>query len=196
MSGPVVERLCASVRERVSVLAGDVSGRRAGLLRFKGLDLLCPSEAEVREAYRNFDQSIPTVTWQLLKDTQSKAALITLGGDGLIAFDRLETPVDESDPAAKRLRSEHVPAMCPQALDALGCGDALMAAATMTLCAGGSLLAAAFIGSVAAACEAQRLGNIPITGSDLRLGVARVQAARLAFAPAQAEARFAVGRSG
>ncbi|MGD9690244.1 MAG: PfkB family carbohydrate kinase [Phycisphaerales bacterium] len=192
LSGPMVEQLCAALRPRVGVLAGDVSGRRAGLLRFRDLDLLCPSESEVREAYRDFDQSIPAVAWRLLEETRSRAAMITLGADGLIAFDRRSEPVDESDPVAKRLRGAHVPALCGQALDPLGCGDALLAAATMALCAGGTLVSAAFLGSVAAAAQAQRLGNLPVSVTDLRQGCARVHGSRLAFAPADTPVRPAI----
>jgi bifunctional ADP-heptose synthase (sugar kinase/adenylyltransferase) len=45
----------------------------------------------------------------------------------------------------------------------LGCGDAVLAAATLTLAAGGSLQAAALIGSIAAAVEVQEVGNVPVT---------------------------------
>jgi len=195
LSGPLVERVCAAVRDRVDVLAGDVSGRRSGLLRFREMDLLCPSEAEVREAYRNFDESIPTVTWRLLEETRARAALVTMGADGLIAFDRLSGPHDESNPLAQRLRGEHVPAMCAHALDPLGCGDALLATATLALCAGGSLLAGAFLGSLAAGCEAQRLGNVPVSAADLRQALARAHGSRLAFAPALTEIRPAGARA-
>lgn len=181
LSGALVTRLCGAVRDRVGVLAGDVSGKRSSLLRFRELDLLCPSESEVREAYRNFDESIPTVAWRLLEETQSRAALITLGADGLIAFDRLSTTVDETNPAASRLRSEHVPALVGHAIDPLGCGDALLATATMALCAGASLIAGGFLGSIAAACEAQRLGNVPVTGADIRQGLVRAHSSRLAW---------------
>ncbi len=189
LSGPMVERVCRSVRERVDVLSGDVSGRRSGLVRFREMDLLCPSESELREAYRNFDESIPTVAWRLLEETGTRAALVTMGSDGLIAFDRRGTPVDESNPLAQRLRGEHVPAMCAHALDPLGCGDALLATATLALCAGGSLLAGAFLGALAAGCEAQRLGNMPIGATDLRQSLARVHGSRLAFAPGLTEIR-------
>ncbi len=181
LSGPMVTRLCGAVRNRVNILTGDVSGKRAGLLRFRELDLLCPSESEVRESYRNFDESIPTVAWRLLQDTQSRAAFITLGADGLIAFDRLNSPIDDTNPAASRLRSEHVPALAGHAVDPLGCGDALLAAATLALCAGGPLLSGAFLGAIAAACEAQRLGNVPIGAPELRNGLIRVHSSRLAW---------------
>ena len=47
-------------------------------------------------------------------------------------------------------------------MDPLGCGDALLATASLTLAAGGSLQAAALLGSLAAAIEVQSPGNVPI----------------------------------
>ena len=176
----LLDRLCRALRPRVPVLSGDVSGRRASLRGMHSMDLLCPSESEVREAYNQFDTGLPTVTWKLLEETRSKAAIITMGAEGLIAFDRLDS--QSADPFASRVRGEHIPALAPFAIDPLGCGDALLAASTLALAAGGSLLSAAFIGSVAAAVQAQRIGNIPISSTDLRHGIVRVQSAHLAYA--------------
>jgi rfaE bifunctional protein kinase chain/domain/rfaE bifunctional protein nucleotidyltransferase chain/domain len=187
------ERLCRAVRDRVGVLTGDVSGRRAGLLHFAEMDLLCPSERELREAVRNFDESIPTVVYELLERTRSRAAMVTMGPDGLIAFDRLPDARAHADAAqfATRLRSEHVPALSGFAVDPLGCGDALLSAATLALASGGDLLQAAFLGSVAASAQAQRLGNMPVSATDLRHGIVRSHTARLVYSagePARAAA--------
>ncbi|MFI4898368.1 MAG: hypothetical protein ACIARR_11140, partial [Phycisphaerales bacterium JB059] len=84
---------------------------------------------------------------------------------------------------ATRLRGEHVPAFTAHATDALGCGDALLATATLALARGGSLLSAAYAGAMAAAVEARRLGNVPVSGADLRRELQRVHAAHMAFMP-------------
>lgn len=187
----VMGRLCTAVRPHTQILSGDVSGKRSSLRSMIGLDLLCPSEAELREAYRNFGEGLPLVTWNLLEETRAKAAIVTMGADGLIAFDRLDG--DSHDDAWRtRLRGEHVPAMCPVALDPLGCGDAMLTTATLALASGGSLLAAGFLGACAAGLEVQRLGNIPISAPDLRQMVTRIHTAQLAYAGAEViEARGA-----
>lgn len=177
-----LDRLCSSLRAKVPILTGDVSGRRASLRGMHSMDLLCPSESEVREAFGQFDTGLPTVAHRLLQETRSKAAIITMGAEGLIAFDRLPGAERVGDPFASKVRGEHIPALAPFAIDALGCGDALLSAATLALASGGSLVAAAFIGSVAAAVQAQRIGNIPISSTDLRHGIVRVQSAHLAYA--------------
>lgn len=188
LSPGVVERLSAELRPKVDVLAGDVSGQRAALKQFRGFDLLAPSESEARGMMRCFDESIPVVAWRLMEETQSKHVLITLGGDGLIAFERLaEDPASDRGDRS-RVRGEHVPALTSYPVDPLGCGDALLATATLAMTAGASPVAAAFLGSLAAATEAQRLGNIPISGTDLRHGIVRLHTSRLVYAPADAGA--------
>jgi rfaE bifunctional protein nucleotidyltransferase chain/domain len=177
-------RLCKLLRPRVRTLSGDVSGRRANLRAMQTMDLLCPSESELREALGAWGggRSLPTVVWELLQETHSTAAMITMGPEGLIAFD----PLAEAQHARgfeSRLRAQHVPSLTPYAIDALGCGDSLLAAATLSLASGGSLLAAGFLGSVAAAVQAQRIGNIPISAADLRQGIVKVQASHLTYTP-------------
>ena len=44
ITGPVLDRVMPIVRPRVPIVTADVSGRQSTLLRFKGVDLLCPTE--------------------------------------------------------------------------------------------------------------------------------------------------------
>ncbi|HBS29278.1 MAG TPA: hypothetical protein DEB06_07465 [Phycisphaerales bacterium] len=188
-------RLCAKVRKRVRVLAGDVSGRRSLLTHMRDMDLVCPTESELRDAVRDFDDSLNAVVWRLLQTIGGRRAFVTMGADGLIAFER--TP--EGDGAtgwASRLRGEHVPALAGHALDPLGCGDALLATATLTLAvlddAPRTLAAAALLGSVAAGAEASRLGNVAVSSHDLRTGVRRLGDSRLTVTTVRPEVRMVV----
>lgn len=153
----LLERVLPKLRERVPVLSADVSGKQSNLLNFRGVDLLCPTEREVREAQQDHASGLGAVVWKLLGATGARQAIITLGKQGLVTFDGSEKPLPS------RLPSEYIPALAPHAVDPLGCGDALLATATLALAAGGSLEAAAFLGAIAAAIEVQQTGNLPIT---------------------------------
>ncbi len=177
-----LNRLCRGLRPHVGTLAGDVSGRRSSLSAMRSMDLLCPSESEVREAFRLHAEGLPMVTWRLLEETASRAAIVTMGPEGMIAFNRLENAGDAGDAWTSRLKAEHVPALSPHAIDPLGCGDALLTTATLALASGGSLLASAFLGACAASCEAQRIGNVPIGATDVRQTVVRAHNAHLTYA--------------
>jgi rfaE bifunctional protein nucleotidyltransferase chain/domain len=206
LTAGVLPAVCELARRHARIVSADVSGRRSSLLDMLDVDLICPSESELRDATRLFDQGLPMVVHNLLSTTRARRAIVTMGPDGLVAFDRLpgfpvDTPAMSSGatPAGHldsgwvaRLKSEHVPALSAHAIDPLGCGDALMSAATLALASGGSTVVAGFLGAIAAGVEANRLGNTVVSASDLRQGLARIHSSHLAYAPAEVVA----GRSG
>ncbi|MBL0927967.1 MAG: adenylyltransferase/cytidyltransferase family protein [Phycisphaerales bacterium] len=191
LTNRLIDELCESLRPRAEFMAGDVSGRRSSLLRMRDMDLLCPTELELRAALLDYDSSLNAVVWRLLSATRTRGMFVTMGADGLIAFDRL--PGAEHDQSwASRVRGEHVPALAPHAVDQLGCGDALLATATLARLAGGTHVEAAFLGSIGAAVEASRLGNEVVSSADLRRGLLRLTDARLALGTSRLDARLAV----
>jgi rfaE bifunctional protein kinase chain/domain/rfaE bifunctional protein nucleotidyltransferase chain/domain len=185
-------RVCQTLRPLVEVLVGDVSGRRSNLLEMQGVDLLCPSESEMRDALHDYDGGVSAVVWTMLERTQARNAIVTMGPDGLVAFSR--QPDAGADPGVwrSRLDSEPVPALTQHAIDTLGCGDSLMAAATLALASGASIGLAATLGGLAAAAQARRLGNVVIGADDLRKGVRRLHAAHLSIEREPATARLVV----
>jgi rfaE bifunctional protein nucleotidyltransferase chain/domain len=171
----LLDLVLPELRRKVPVLAADVSGRQSSLLRFREFDLLCPTEREVREVQHDFASGLGAVAWNLLEATRARQAIITLGKQGLVTFDRGNPTADGSgspagrtgSPAGGRLRSEHLPALAADCVDALGAGDAFLSAATLALASGGSLQAAALVGSLAAAIEVQQVGNEPVTADQM-----------------------------
>jgi sugar/nucleoside kinase (ribokinase family) len=109
----------------------------------------------------DYSGGLGAVVWHLLNRTGARQAMVTLGKQGLVTFDRNEEEPDD------RLRSEYLPALSNLAVDPLGCGDAMLAAATLTLASGGSLQAAALLGSIAAAIEVEQIGNIPVSADQI-----------------------------
>jgi rfaE bifunctional protein nucleotidyltransferase chain/domain len=178
LTGPMIGDICQRVRPHVRVLAGDVSGKRSNLLAMSGMDLICPSEREIRDALHDYDAGLSAVAWSLLNRTLSRAAIVTLGREGLIAFDQREPDAGLRGDFSSALNAEHVPSLIDHPVDELGCGDALLSAATLALAAGGSLPVAALLGSLAAAQEARALGNLVINPTDLRRDVRRIVATR------------------
>jgi len=179
----VLERLIPKLRRSARVLTGDVSGRRSSLTAMRGLDLVCPSESELRDAVGNYGDGLPAVTWEHLQKSGTHAAIVTMGAEGQIAFDRRSGGASTGSGWSSRLVGEHVPSLVPHAVDALGCGDSLLAAATLALATGSNLLGATVLGAAAAAVQAGRLGNTPVSAADLRKQLQRLHGARLAFAP-------------
>jgi rfaE bifunctional protein kinase chain/domain/rfaE bifunctional protein nucleotidyltransferase chain/domain len=182
MTGGLLDRVLGPLRKLVPTIAADVSGKQTNLRRFRYVDLVCPTERELRETLNDFSSGLGAVVWNLMNETGIGQAMITMGKQGLVTFDH----PDSAGGALRtdvRLRSEYVPALSSgPAVDPLGCGDALLAVATMTLAVGGNLQAAALLGSIAAAITAGRVGNRPIDAEQLleRIGRGSMATARMA----------------
>lgn len=192
-SPAITHALCRAIRPDVGVLTGAARGRRSNLRSMTLMDLLCPSEPQLRDSYRNFGESLPAVTWELLEETTTRAAIVSLDEEGAVAFNRL--PEEHGASWQSRLHGEHIPALCNNTVDALGCGDALLTIATLALASGGSLLAGAFLGAAASAAHGRRVGNVPLEPSDLRREVSRVLGARIAFTPPEQAVVARIARS-
>jgi rfaE bifunctional protein kinase chain/domain/rfaE bifunctional protein nucleotidyltransferase chain/domain len=175
----LLDRIMPELRKTVPIITADVSGRQGNLLKFKSVDLLCPTERELRETLHDFSSGLGNVVWRLLNETKARQAVITLGKQGLVTF---TPPPRKSSEALGRLVSEYLPALSARVVDPLGCGDALLATASLTLASGGSLQAAAYLGSLAAALEIRQMGNQPLTADELADAVTHREsaAARLA----------------
>src|SRR3954470_16319729 len=131
----------------------------------------------MRDTVQDFSSGLGAVVSKLLTATSARQALITLGKQGLVSFDWPGGSSEESD---GRLGSEYVPALSGRTVDPLGCGDALLAVASLALAAGGSLQAAALLGSMAAAIEVSQIGNIPVSAEELIESICRRDRAALA----------------
>jgi rfaE bifunctional protein nucleotidyltransferase chain/domain len=180
----LLTNLCRVLRPLTRTLAGDVSGVHSNLRAMRDADLLCPSEQELRDAMQLQTEGLPLVAYRMMEELRTRNTITTLGADGLIAFAPLPglrgaTELEESEPWTSRLSAEHIPALTSSAVDSLGCGDALLAAATLALSSGASLTAAAYLGAAAAAVQVQRLGNLPVGAHDLRRQLARAQSTHL-----------------
>jgi rfaE bifunctional protein kinase chain/domain/rfaE bifunctional protein nucleotidyltransferase chain/domain len=175
----LIENLCDELRPRVGVLAADVSGHRANLLSMRDMDFVCPNENELRETMRDFGESLSAVVWRYLEQRNIREAIITLGDEGAVAFSR--KPESRRERAwASRLSGDHIPALTRHVVDELGCGDAVLAIAMLARTAGASLAQAAYLGSLAAASQAERRGNCVVSTADIARMMRRVASSYLA----------------
>lgn len=165
--------LCEAMRGHVGLVAGDVSGIRSNLKAFSGADVLCPSETELRHAMNDHHSPTSELACQLIKETQSRMIIVTLGCDGIL--------IVTNDHQLVRL-----PSLSHDPIDVLGCGDAFLASMCAMMLGGGDMVASSYVGSIAAAVAGSVLGNIPVGYSQV---IARglSLAAQLAHSSAQIE---------
>jgi len=161
----LIDTLIARFRDRIGVLAGDVSGPRRTLVSMRGFDLLTPTERELRAVAGDFDRSLPAVAGRLMQTLDVPTLLATMGDRGAVLFHpRDETPGQWFD---RRLRSEYLPALVQRPVDVVGAGDALLACAVLARAAGANPPQSAYLGSLASAVAVMGMGNRQISGEGL-----------------------------
>ena len=155
-----ITQLIASIgKDVITVADSQVASRWGNILDFIGFDLITPNEREARFSLADQDSTIGPLAGKLFNLSKCKNLIMTLGEKGLIGLSKSKI---EDEPIMISLDS-----FSENPIDPVGAGDALMAYAALTLKVTGSLPMAAIVGSIAAACESDRNGNIPIKRSDV-----------------------------
>lgn len=137
-----------------------VASRWGNILDFQNFDLITPNEKEARFALGDQDTVVRPLGTRLYEAAGCKHLILKLGERGAIAY----RPSDAPDEPRSFFT---VDSFVDHLIDAVGSGDALLAYATLTLKASGNIVLAAIIGSLAAAVECERDGNIPVTPTDV-----------------------------
>jgi bifunctional ADP-heptose synthase (sugar kinase/adenylyltransferase) len=78
----------------------------------------------------------------------------------IVPCEHCKKPIDKNK---KDEQSFHISSFANRVVDPVGSGDALLAYSTLALLASHSLVEASIIGAIAAACECELDGNIPIS---------------------------------
>ena len=158
----VSEIIKACKSKNIKMVADSQSSSQIGdVSRFKGMVLLTPTEREARLAMRDFNSGLVVLAEKLRKKTQAQNIILTLGTEGLIAH---APSIERDDWLTDRL-----PAFNTAPKDIAGAGDSLLACSALALVAGANIWQSSYLGSIAAACQVSRVGNIPLSISDIEL---------------------------
>lgn len=138
------------------VADSQVASRWGNILDFKGFNLITPNEKETRFALADQDTSIRPLASNLYNKAKCKVLIFKLGSKGILTLRR---KISKND-----FRSFFViDALEKNAIDPVGCGDALISYASLALYVSKNSVIASFLGSVSAAIVASVNGNIPVT---------------------------------
>ena len=157
----LVEMLEAYCSERNIMMVADsqASSQYSDVSRFQGMHLLTPTEHEARIAVRDFQSGLVVLAERLRQKAAAAYLLITLGAEGLL----IHAPAHEKE----SFLTDRLPAFNNAPRDVAGAGDSLLTVTSMALAVGCDIWQASYLGSVAAACQVSRVGNKPLTASEL-----------------------------
>ena len=155
-----IPELIAAIPQGVFRVAdSQVASRWGNITEFKEFDLITPNEREARFALADQDSGIRPLASTLYDETRCKLLMLKLGERGVLAC-------RDSDHEA--LDSFFViDSFVDNLVDAVGAGDALLAYSTLAMLVSRNDAIATTLGTVAAACECECDGNIPITPNDV-----------------------------
>jgi rfaE bifunctional protein kinase chain/domain len=157
----VVELVAAHCRDRGTMMVADsqASSQLGDVSRFRGMRLLAPTEHEARLATRDFTSGLVILADKLRVAAAAHQIFVTLGAEGLL----IHAPAEQG----AEYVTDQLPAFNEAPKDVAGAGDSLLTCASMSLAAGADVWRAAYLGSVAAACQVGRVGNFPLTAEEL-----------------------------
>ena len=138
------------------VADSQVASRWGNIIEFKGFDLITPNEREARFALGDQDSTLGHLAGTLNESADFQNLILKLGDRGVFCL---------SSKRNADVKTSHysIESFASNVVDAVGAGDALLAYATLTMLATGSLVIAGILGSMAAACECECDGNVPIS---------------------------------
>ncbi len=157
----LVDRITAEARKCGLILMADsqCSSQIGDVTRFKNMDLLTPTEMEARVSTRDHEAGLVMLAELLRSQAGAKNVFLKLGGEGMM--------VHAARPGGDDWITDQLPRFNHRPKDTAGAGDSLIAAAAITVALGGDIWQASFLGSLAAACQVSRVGNTPLTPSEL-----------------------------
>ena len=138
----------------VKLAADSQSSSQFGdICRFKGMDLLTPTEHEARLAMRNRENGLVVLAEKLRQLSDARNVLLKLGEDGLLI---------QAGGKVDGWLTDRISALNSAPRDVAGAGDSLLIVSALALVSGADIWEAALLGSLAAAVQVGRVGNTPL----------------------------------
>ena len=129
---------------------GDIS-------KFRNMGIVTPTEREIRLSINDFESGLVVLSEKLHKKSNSKYIFTTLGSEGILIYNSNEN----------ELLTDNIQALNTNAKDVSGAGDSLLTCSAMSKVVGANVWESAYLGSMAAAIQVSRVGNIPIKKDEL-----------------------------
>ena len=135
------------------------SSQVGDITKFEGFSCICPNEKEARIALKDKDSGLETICQNLIKETSSKALMLTLGAEGLIAFDCNKK---------NKIIRQAFPALSVNPIDVSGAGDSLLAIISTSISSGATIMNAAILGTCMSSIAVQNMGNKSINANQVQ----------------------------
>ena len=135
------------------------SSQLGDITKFEGFSCICPNEKEARISLKDKDSGLESICQELIKKTKSKALMLTLGAEGLIAYDCNNQ---------NKIIRQAFPALSVNPVDVSGAGDSLLAIISTSISSGAPIMNAAILGTCMSSIAVQNMGNKSIKANQVK----------------------------
>lgn len=149
---------CAKMNNIFIAADSQSSSQIGDIGRYKGVNLITPTEHEARISTKNKDSGIIALAEELRHHTGASNVFLKMGEEGFI----IHAPNNIDGWVTDRIE-----ALNSSPKDVAGAGDSLLTATSMALVSGASVWEAGCLGAIAAALQVGRVGNIPLNAIEL-----------------------------
>ena len=151
-----IERL--ALKNNIFIVADSQSSSQTGdISKFKNMNIVTPTEREIRLSLNDFESGLVVLAEKLKEKSNPEYIFTTLGSEGVMIYNSSE---DE-------LLTDNIPALNINAKDISGAGDSFLICSSMSKCVGADIWQSAYLGSLAAAIQVSRVGNITIQKEEI-----------------------------
>ena len=161
--GVLTKKLISNIKKLalendILMVADSQSSSQVGdISKFKNMSIVTPTEREIRLSLGDFESGLVVLSEKLQKKSNPKYIFTTLGSEGIMIYNS-----NKND-----LLTDNIPALNSNAKDVSGAGDSLLTCASMALAVGATIWQSSYLGSIAAAIQVSRIGNIPIKKEEM-----------------------------
>ena len=158
----LVDKIVSLANSHNVFLAADSqsSSQIGDIARFKKMNLITPTEIEARISTRNKEDGLIIMAEKLKNISGTKSILLKLGENGLLVHTSIDNQTE--------WQTDKIDALNPLPKDVSGAGDSLLIASAMATACGANIWESAVLGSLAAAIQVGRVGNIPLQLNELK----------------------------
>jgi len=161
----LVERIVSlGADQGIMMVADSQSSSQIGdVSRFQGMALVTPTEREARFAVHDFESGLVILAEKLRRKGRADNVIVTLAEEGVLIHAEGTEEIE--------WLTDRLPAFNTAPKDVSGAGDSFLTCTAMSMAAGADIWKSSYLGSLAAACQVGRIGNIPLSPLDLKMEI-------------------------
>lgn len=164
LTNNISKNLVEKLREKGVVLGGDsqTSSMRGDINKFEGVDILTPTELELRECLADHHSGLKILMEKGFKALNCKHLTVTLGQNGCMIMSNFDNGI------GVRPFIDFLPSFASEVSDVSGAGDTYLTVTSMGLANGASIWVSSILGAMAAAVRVEKGTDGPINKQELK----------------------------